>query len=79
MIIAADTTNWPRNICNRMVASMPNPETREKHFHEDARLFWAVESGRVPGGQKPTAQPQDYDTLIDRFDEWNEAGAPCPD
>lgn len=77
-IIAEDSQNWPRNICNRMLANMPDPETRRKHFHEDARLFWAVESGVVPGGQKSTAPPHDYQVFLDRFDEWNDAGATCP-
>jgi hypothetical protein len=73
-------TTWPTEICNRMVTHLPTHMKREKHFHEDARLFWAVEKGELPLGQPnlPTAAPNNYADFVDRFDTWNDSGAPCP-
>ena len=77
---AQDPQNWARNISNRMVQNLPTPTLRAKHFHEDARLAWAVGTGKMPSPvfSVPTAPPHDYAVFVDRFDEWNEAGAPCP-
>ena len=41
-IIVANFVNWPYAVCETMVTNLPTPELRAKHFHEDARLFWAV-------------------------------------
>lgn len=72
---------WPSEICNRMVSNMPTPAIRAQHFHEDARLFWAVAKGELPGpigGDLPRATPFVYSKFIDRFDAWNASGAVCP-
>ena len=63
-----------------MVTHLPTHALREQHFHEDARLFWAVEKGELPLGYSslPTASPASYTQFIDRFDTWNDSNAPCP-
>jgi len=73
--------DWPHEICSRMVANMPTHALRAKHFHEDARLFWAVEKGELPDPtlpDLPTAPPHDHDEFLRRFDVWNDSGAHCP-
>lgn len=78
-IINDETDTWPIEICNRVVGNLDTFSHRFEHFHEDARLFWAVADGVTPfGEQLTTAQPKDYDLFLDRFDEWNLSGAPCP-
>ena len=78
-IINADPSVWPLEICDRMVSNLGTAAKREEHFHEDARLFWAVGDGVTPfGDQLPTSHPKDYDLFLDHFDVWNDAGAPCP-
>lgn len=71
---------WQTEICNRMVTTLPTHALREQHFHEDARLFWAVAKGELPLGYPslPTASPSSYTQFIDRFDTWNDSNAPCP-
>jgi hypothetical protein len=79
-IIIANFVNWPYAVCERMVTNLPTPELRAQHFHEDARLFWAVGSGELPLGRGtlPTAPPHDFFTFTTQFDRWNKYGAPCP-
>lgn len=79
-IINAYNDSWPLEICDRMVGNLPTASARTEHFHEDARLFWAVADGVTPfGDQLPTSHPGDYDQFLDHFDAWNAGGAPCPD
>ena len=79
-IIVPDTETWARNVSNRMVTTLPTSELRRQHFHEDARLHWAVELGYThSGGSLPTAPPHDFGVFLERFDIGNEAGAPCPE
>jgi len=73
--------SWPSEICGRMISNMPDPATRHEHFHEDARLFWAVQSGEIPPPHiqvLPTASPNNHSEFLRRFDIWNEHGAHCP-
>ena len=78
-IINQNLSSWPKEICNRMVDNLETAAARKEHFHEDARLFWAVTDGTTPNGDElTTAHPNDYNLFIQRFDAWNEAGAPCP-
>lgn len=79
-IIDEHPETWAREVCDRIVTNLPSHAARVEHFHEDGRLFWAVEDGRVPfGSPLERALPQDYDLFIERFDVWNDAGARCPD
>lgn len=65
--------------CDRVLANLPTPELRHDHFHEDARLFWAIEQPYAVGKYlPPPAEPGDYDEFLKRVDTWNDAGAPCP-
>jgi len=69
----------PSQICQRVVENLPNREIRHEHFHEDARLFWAVQAPWVMGTLiAPPADPQDWDEFLARIDVWNEMGSPCP-
>ncbi len=80
-IINDHPLSWPHRICDRMVTNMPTHELRHEHFHEDARLFWAVEKGELPDPNLPplpTAPPHDHDEFVRRFDVWNDSGAHCP-
>lgn len=80
-IINDNPTTWPYEICGRMIANMPTHDIRHQHFHEDARLFWAVAKGEIPPpkpGTLPTASPHDHDEFLRRFDVWNDHGAHCP-
>ena len=79
-IVNAYPHTWASEICNRMIANLPTAEAREHHFHEDARLFWAVAKGELPvlAGTLPTAAPHDYTKFLRRFDLWNSGGTPCP-
>lgn len=79
-IINAETDAWPMEICDRIVGNLETFSERREHFHEDARLFWAVADGVTPfGDQLATAHPKDYDEFLDHFDAWNISGAPCPE
>lgn len=78
-IIASAGADWAREVCQRIVGHLTTPQARAHHFHEDARLHWAVADGRTPfGEQKTRAQPQDYYLFLKHFDAWNDAGARCP-
>lgn len=78
-IINQNLSSWPKEICNRVVSNLDTAAAREEHFHEDARLFWAITDGSTPDDNElTTAHPKDYDLFIQRFDAWNDAGAPCP-
>lgn len=74
-------TKTPEDICNRVRTNLPTPELRHAHFHEDARLHWAIEEPRVMGTiLEPAAEPQDWEEFLRRVDRWNEPGleARCP-
>lgn len=79
-IIDANPNDWSREVCERITTHLPTASIRAQHFHEDARLFWAVQDGTPPLGHAPLerAQPQDYNLFLKHFDAWNEAGARCP-
>lgn len=80
-LINANPATWPAVVCQRMKTYLTTPQARAQHFHEDFRLFWAVADGTVVGhggGQLQTAPPHSYSAFIDRFDRWNDNGAPCP-
>lgn len=79
-IVQDHPMTWPTEICNRMVTKLSTHALREQHFHEDARLFWAVEKGELPIGYPDlaTAAPHIYSQFVSRFDTWNDSGAPCP-
>jgi hypothetical protein len=69
----------PSQICNRVVENLPNREIRHEHFHEDGRLFWAIESPWVNGKLlTPSAPPHSWTEFLRRIDTWNEMGVPCP-
>lgn len=80
-IMADYPEDWPAEVCNRIVGHLPTHSKREQHFHEDARLFWAVASGELPLGYPalPTAAPHNYATFLRHFDAWNDDGARCPE
>jgi hypothetical protein len=61
-------------------SNMPTHELRHEHFHEDARLNWAVASGQLPlgAGYVLPAFPLIYDLFLETFDRWNDSGANCP-
>lgn len=76
-------TNWKNmnasQVCNKVKSSLPTHELRHEHFHEDARLFWAIEDPMVMGKKLlPRAEPQDFAEFLERIDRWNDGGAPCP-
>ena len=78
-LIINNLATWPSVVCQRIITHLPTFEAREAHFHEDARLFWAVAKGEVPvGGVLPTAPPHNYTKFLSRFDKWNANGALCP-
>ena len=78
-IIATAGADWAREVCERIVGHLTTPQARAHHFHQDARLHWAVADGKTPfGEQKTRAQPQDYYLFLKHFDAWNDAGARCP-
>jgi rubredoxin len=77
--------NWyiknAAQICSRVTANLPTPGIRHEHFHEDARLHWAIEDPQVMGFHlEPPAEPQDWDEFLARVDRWNQPGidAHCP-
>ena len=61
-----------------MTSNLPNQAALNNHFHRDARVAWAVDSGRTPRGVKPTAPPHDYSEFLKLMDAWTENGFPCP-
>lgn len=66
-------------ICQRVRTRLPTDAALKKHFHEDARLAWAIESGRTPNGNEyPTAPPHDFLKFLDIVDLWIDNGFPCP-
>lgn len=79
-IINNNPNTWPSIICNKMTTNLPTHADREKHFHEDVRLNWAVAHGNLPLGNLPVdkAPPKNYGLFIQFFDKWNDSGAPCP-
>ncbi len=78
-IISAAGDDWSRAVCQRIISHLATPQARAHHFHQDARLHWAVADGVTPFGEAKTrAQPQDYFLFLKHFDAWNDAGARCP-
>lgn len=81
-IINDHPNTWPSEICGRMLSNLPTAALRQQHFHEDARLFWAVATGDLPvpklGQSLPTASPHNHTEFLRRFDIWNERGSHCP-
>lgn len=66
-------------ICGRVKANLPTQTLRHEHFHEDARLFWAIEAPYVMNQPlPPRAEPQTFDEFLFRVDLWNNLGARCP-
>lgn len=75
--------NWgsktPAQICGRVISNLPTHNIRYEHFHEDGRLFWAIEVADVMGTfLEPRAEPKDYEEFLSRVDIWNNMGIPCP-
>jgi len=70
----------PQYICQKVNATLPTPQAKKKHFHEDARIAWAVHSGKLPLGRGtlPVAGPGDYFEFVQRVDAWIDHGSPCP-
>ena len=82
-LVINNLSTWPSVICNKMITNLPTHAAREEHFHGDARLFWAVSKGDLPPPASlnvslPTAPPHNYAAFLNQFDQWNDAGAPCP-
>ncbi len=73
------SSKTPAQICGRTTTNLPTIALRRKHFHEDARLAWALENGFLPTGSTPlpTAPPHDFDEFLLRMDAWSEHGTPC--
>lgn len=69
----------PAQICYRVRARLPTPAAMREHFHEDARLAWAIESGETPHGvMLPTSPPHDFAKFLQIVDVWIDGGSPCP-
>lgn len=81
--------NWEkkkdaRDVCTTVVAHLPTKEALHKHFHNDARLAWAVTAADVQfpasGGSpqpKDSAPPGDYAKFLAIVDKWLAIGFPC--
>ena len=62
-----------------MKQNLPTHELRRKHFHEDARLYWAVEDPKIWAKYLlPRAYPEDFALFLAYIDAWNDNGAGCP-
>jgi hypothetical protein len=66
-------------ICARVKENLPTHELRHKHFHEDARLYWAIQEPKIFGEYlEPRAYPEDFALFLKFVDIWNDNGALCP-
>src|SRR5262245_56243124 len=73
------TMTTPHQICTKVRQRLVTSAQLQEHFFEDARIAWAVHSGRVPfGNTLPTAPPHDYFMWKNTVYWWILAGAPCP-
>jgi CSLREA domain-containing protein len=72
----------PAQVCQRVIANLPTQALRHEHFHEDARLFWAIQAPESPPPVGSlvleAALPKSWDIFLNRVDVWNAFGAPCP-
>ncbi len=70
----------PGYICQKVTSSLPNQAALTNHFHEDARIAWAVHSGVLPlgKGSLPVAPPGDFHKFLQIIDPWIFVDFPCP-
>jgi len=69
----------PEDICHTVKEHLPTARAMRRHFFEDARIAWAVHSGKRPGvGYLEIAPPYDFGAFQDLMNAWIDAGAPCP-
>ena len=85
--------NWEKkvdakDVCTTVVGHLPTQAQLHKHFHNDARLAWAVTAADVqftglgyagsgPQQQKDSAPPGNYAKFLAIVDRWLEIGFPC--
>jgi hypothetical protein len=75
--------NWSTmtvaQICARVKANLPTDAATQHHFFEDARIGWAVNDGRTPGGTTlPKAPPGSFAEFTRIINAWITSGRPCP-
>lgn len=79
--------NWTgksaSEICKIVTTNLPSAEKLMHHFHDDARIAWAVHSGRLPLMAKkqnplPVAPPGNYPEWVKITRIWAFGGFPCP-
>ena len=69
------------DICQKVTSNLSNQEALKNHFHEDARIAWAVHSGVLPMGKGtlPVAPPGDFHQFLKIIDPWIFVDFPCPE
>ncbi|MGH7409933.1 MAG: hypothetical protein ACREJ6_02570 [Candidatus Methylomirabilis sp.] len=68
-------------ICKIVTTKLPTAHALRHHFHNDARVAWAVQSGKLPpqtGGYKSLAPPGSYLEWVKLTAAWADGGFPCP-
>lgn len=68
-------------ICQKVTSSLTTEKMLRDHFFHDARIAWAVHSGKIPPpgeGMLSKAPPGDYFKFKKRVEAWIMAGVPCP-
>jgi len=85
----AKNINWKtkvdaRDVCMTVVSHLSTAEKLFKHFHNDARIAWAVSAGDVyfsvgggVFGTKESAPPKSFTKFLARIDKWVMIGFPC--
>ena len=70
----------PGYICQKVTSSLPTQAALTNHFHEDARIAWAVHSGVLPLGKGtlPVVPPGDFHKFLKIIDPWIFVDFPCP-
>jgi hypothetical protein len=71
----------PGYICQKVTSSLPTQAALTNHFHEDARIAWAVHSGVLPLGKGtlPVVPPGDFHQFLKIIDPWIFVDFPCPE
>lgn len=67
-------------ICQKVTSHLPTEMALEHHFHQDARIAWAVHSRVLPlnKGTLPVVPPGNFHQFLKIIDPWIDGGFPCP-